>query len=385
MTEIVVGLVADPGLPAEVAGRVREDLAVELSRRVDRDREWRVEVLEEVVPLDESGNLQLVRRAEELHDLQGWEMAFYITDLPHYAGKRPVVAEVAPEQHAAVLYLPALGLVRLRHRVIETLGRIAEHLYSGSVDLGLPERTVTGDPDRPEALTALTPLGGTTSDAFSGPGATSGGHHGGDGVLERVESHGLFGNLRLLLGMVRANQPARLPRVMKTSAAAASAAGAYGVFFGSIWVLADSMALQRQVLLTLLALGALTSWLIATNGLWTRSRGRSGLRWAAMDNAATIVTVGVATAMMYAGLLLLLTTAAIVIIPPHYLAEELGHAVAFIDYLDLTWLATSMGIMAGAVGASFDHDEAIRNATYSRRDLERRNLTRSTEPSRDGW
>ncbi|MBG6216265.1 hypothetical protein IWX75_000702 [Arthrobacter sp. CAN_A6] len=37
-------------------------------------------------------------------------------------------------------------------------------------------------------------------------------------------------------------------------------------------------------------------------------------------------------------------------------------------YLNLSWLAASMGITAGALGSNFDGDQAVREATYSRRE-----------------
>ena len=57
--------------------------------------------------------------------------------------------------------------------------------------------------------------------------------------LSTVFVKGPGGTLRLLLGMVAANRPLRLARGMKWAVASAGAAGAYGVFFGSIWSLSN--------------------------------------------------------------------------------------------------------------------------------------------------
>ena len=93
-----------------------------------------------------------------------------------------------------------------------------------------------------------------------------------------------------------------------------------------------------------------------------------------MDNLANVITVAVAAMMIYAGLFLLLLVASTVVVPPHYLSEVLGQPAGVQHYLKLSWLAASLGLIAGAIGSSFDDDEAIRNATYSRRESERRAL-----------
>jgi len=42
-------------------------------------------------------------------------------------------------------------------------------------------------------------------------------------------------------------------------------------------------------------------------------------------------------------------------------------------HLNLVWLCSSVGIVAGALGSSLEDEETVRNATYSRRERERKN------------
>ncbi|MCY1158106.1 MAG: hypothetical protein MOP51_1128, partial [Citricoccus sp.] len=225
-----IGLMADPGTPAIVADRIRGTLETELSRRVDDGTEWRIEVVDEIVPLDADGSVDLVRWTTEVDARHDWDMVIYITDLPRYENGRPVIAEVSRRDNAAVLFLPVLGVFRLERRVVETVSRLVGHLHRGSVDVGPEGRTVTRDPDHPEALNALVPLSGTTSESAE--------------ATEQVYATGPWAVPRLLTGMVQSNRPGRLPAAMTASAAAASAAGAYGVFFGSIWTLAADMGVD---------------------------------------------------------------------------------------------------------------------------------------------
>lgn len=371
---LTIGLMADPGLPALMARKVNESLPELLPRRVDDSVDWTVDVVDEALSLNQDGDVDLVNRAPDLLRAHGWDMVLYITDLPHFEDNVPVVAEVAPQQRAAVLSLPTLGAVNLKRRVTDTLARMVEHLHSGEVTRTGSTPTVTSDSGDQDALNELTPLEGTTSatvqEELDEPTDALQTHT----EVQQIYSPSALSRLRLLTGMVLSNRPGRLPLAMTKSGAAAAAAGAYGVFYGSIWVLSDVIVLQRQIFVTLLAIGLMTAWLIATNGLWTRAKKQvGGRRWAAMDNTATVVTVVVAAVMMYVALFLMLLTAALVLIPDHYLASELEQdSATLLTYIDLTWLATSMGIMAGAVGSSFDDDDAIRDATYSLRESERR-------------
>ena len=380
---ITVGLMADPGLPAEMARKVNRSLPDLLPQRVDSEVDWVVDVVDEALSLNEDGDVDLPNRAPDLLRSHGWDMVLYITDLPRFEDNVPVVAEVAPAQRAAALSLPTLGVLNLKKRVTETLARMVGHLHAGQIATTGAIPTVTSDRDDTDALNELTPLEGTTSGTIREELAEpqAGDTH---AEVEQIYSPTALSKLRLLTGMVLSNRPGRLPLAMTKSGAAAAAAGAYGVFYGSIWVLSDVIVLPRQIFVTVLAIALMTAWLIATNGLWTRATKREGgRRWAAMDNTATVVTVVVAAVMMYATLFLMLFVAALILIPEHYLAGELEHEVSWVEYLDLTWLATSMGIMAGAVGSSFDDDEAIRDATYSLRESERRSQFKQEQAEAD--
>ncbi|MFC7403469.1 hypothetical protein ACFQQD_14240, partial [Citricoccus sp. GCM10030269] len=146
------------------------------------------------------------------------------------------------------------------------------------------------------------------------------------------------------------------------------------IFYASIWMIADASTVSRLSVVSIVVIVALSAWLILHHGLWNRLR-KADNRWrGGLDNAATIASVGIGVVLMYAVLWSVLFVAGLAVIPPSYLQSELGHRVGLLDYLGLSWLATSMGTMAGALGASFDSAEAIREATYSRREHERRRL-----------
>ena len=88
---VVIGLVADPDLPAELAKHLADALPRALAK-ADGARDWRATA--HVVPLmaghvgDEEPLLRAIsdRKADE-----GWDLAVGLTDLPRRVGTRAVV------------------------------------------------------------------------------------------------------------------------------------------------------------------------------------------------------------------------------------------------------------------------------------------------------
>ncbi|OFR89896.1 hypothetical protein HMPREF2863_08100 [Micrococcus sp. HMSC067E09] len=362
----VVGLVADPGLPLRLAEDMAQTLPEVLSARLGDTTDWEVRVVERALPVSADGGMILPEAIHELADQQGWDTVVAVVDLPRFEDGRGVVADVVPAERWAVVCVPALGVLRTRHRLRETLARVVGHVL-GEEHVGAAE-DLEFDADSGRARTdlsaGLTPLPHTETRAET-EGLLPDGTRSGT-----VFARGLRGRLRLLSGMVAANRPLQMPRSMSWTLASAGAVGAYGIFFGSIWVLSNEMSIARLTAVMLVSLALLVVWLITANGMWAPSAGNRGR--AGLDNAATLVTVGAAVCVLYAGLFLGLALVAGLIIPQGYLAAELDGSAGVGDYVALAWLATSMGMIAGAVGSSFDDSEAIRTATYSRRERRRR-------------
>ncbi|WP_157358994.1 hypothetical protein [Arthrobacter sp. Soil782] len=180
-------------------------------------------------------------------------------------------------------------------------------------------------------------------------------------------------------------RPAVLGLMADPGLPAAVASGAFGIFYASMWSMADALSILRLSVMSFAVISALSAWLIIHNGLWTKSDGRPDTSQVILDNAATIITVELSVAMMYVVLVLsgLLFCLALTVIAATYLQEQLGHPVGLFDYVHLAWLASSLGTLAGALGSSFDSDRAIYEATYSRREHERRELNKHRELNKD--
>lgn len=200
--------------------------------------------------------------------------------------------------------------------------------------------------------------------------------------------------LRLWAGMVRNNRPGRLLTALSTCIATAAAAGAFGIFYSSIWNMSDVLPTRRLVLISLVAVLTLSTWLIMRNNLWTRrssieQSGGPGVgvgtatNQAALDNASTIATVVSSVVLMYGVIFSVLFVGAYAIVDSGYLEAQLGHPVGPGDYATLSWLAASLGTMAGSLGSNFDSDSAIREATYSRRAWQRQQRNDAEQRSSD--
>ncbi|CAM3691245.1 hypothetical protein E4A47_02580 [Micrococcus flavus] len=357
-----VGLIADPGVPWTLAQEVAETLPDRLAERHEDEVRWSVEARRQVLPVSADGHLVLDGEAARLAEENDWDTVVAVVDLPRFDEGRGVLADVLPGRRAASVCVPALGVLRTRSRLEETVVRVLEYMDAvPAPDVEMEVSESDGEASEGVGREHITPVPDTELHG-------SGRHP----DLSTVFVKGPGGTLRLLLGMVAANRPLRLARGMKWAVASAGAAGAYGVFFGSIWSLSNQMSTPRLTGVSALAVIMLVLWLTTTNGLWVRG-GRHGGR-PALDNLSTLATVGLACSALYAALFAVLAVVATVIIPMPYLSAQLNEDAGWADMMRLVWLSTSMGTMAGAVGAGFDDAERIRTATYSRRELERRRL-----------
>lgn len=344
-----VGLLADPGLPTKLAEQVADDLPALLADRLP-GRTWRVETAEGPVGLDAEGLLPMLRLGCEQQRRHGWDVVVIVTDLPRRAGTEPLVSDFGSDDGVGLVSVPALGAVALRRRLRTAVLDLLEH--------GL------ADPATPPAA------GPTRRGLFGPPICRIASEH--EGIDSHLALHGTRGRLRLLAGMVRSNRPWRLVPSLSTALAAAAAGAAFGIFYSNIWSLAGDAGPWRLALIAVLAVAAMSTWLIADNHLWERARSRRLRAEVHLYNAATTSTIVLGVVCCYALLLALAGTAAVVVIPPDTLAATLGHPAGPAAYLAVASMATSMGIVAGAVGSGLTAPEDVRAAAYSTREQQRR-------------
>lgn len=370
--EAVLGLVADPGLPAELVDSIGQELPALLAEREGDPKRWRVETSSQLLPLDDEGSLPLLdigRRQRE----QGWDVTVLLTELPRRAGKQPVFADYHPDSGVGLVSLPALGTVRVRSRARDTIAYlVAEHLGTGG-----PARAAEPNGEQIAPGPRLGFSWETISDSEE---RRADKEDNGDGSDVQPGSQSEFlhlvltgarGKLRLLTGMVRANRPWRLVPSLSPALAGAAAGAAFGVFYSNIWQLADAFSTARLVLVNAVAVLAMIVWLIFDNSLWERPRNRRMRSESALYNSVTTLTVSFGVLCMYVLLYVVTLFAAFVAIPTDYLTTTLGHSAGLAELATTGWLSASMGTIAGALGSGLAGEDAVRQAAYSERERER--------------
>lgn len=362
MSETVVGVIADPGLPLKLARELRLRLEEMLGRELDNSVRWIIETKKFSLPVDKHGEVELTAHANQLRESEHWDYVVYLTDLPKYENTEPLVSSVNTGTGSALVVLPALGLVR-RKRLLRAILQVLATLHG------------VGDPYL---------QGGNRVSIGADPLLVERRSKAGDNDENAYETtKGLRGRILLLLGMVRSNRPWRLVPRLSTAMAAAVAAGAFGVFYTSIWSMADFLAPPRLGVISLLSILVMGAWLLLHNKLWESPLGNRQREKRVMYNLATIVTIFSAVLLMYLALFLVVLAGSLIIIDAGFLAMQLEHDVGLAEYVNLSWLAASLGTMAGAVGASLDDEESVRRATYSQREFERRQITVARENERE--
>jgi hypothetical protein len=223
---VVVHLLADEGMPSVLAQWLADSLPSTLSARIHGGVRWQVCSTTTVLRLNEDGEIPIVEIAEAHRDGRRVELVVLLTDLPRRAGTHPIASDFSTAGDAALVSVPALGAIRLRHRARELVVHLVGHLLEN--DLGL-------DPEsRPHSLPER--IAGKLGDLLAPTSHISSRH---DDIDMHLGLIGVRGRLRLLAGMVRDNRPWRLVPNLASATAAAAGTAAYGLVTSSFWHMAD--------------------------------------------------------------------------------------------------------------------------------------------------
>jgi hypothetical protein len=270
---------------------------------------------------------------------RSWDLVVGLTELPlHDREGKHLLVQADAERRTAVLSLPALGGFRMHARA----RRVVRSLISDMAD-----------PDSTQE--------------------------------HRVALPRLRGRGRLLRGMVLANRPWRLVPGLRSALVAALATGAVATINSSVWLLAASLSWWRLVVATVAAVVLVVGWIVIEGELWDRpdddsaqARGRSRLY-----NASTLVTLMAGVAICYVALYVVNLAWAYFVIDPVVLAGSVHERPSSGDLFVLAWFVASAATVGGGLGSGLEKNEAIRRATYSQREQDRRHrLARERESER---
>lgn len=294
------------------------------------------------LPLRSDGTLD-VDVAQEWAREESASMTVVITELPRIGAGGPKSAELHFSERLAIISLPVQGPVGVMHGLRRELDRALVTLRRHSLEpvehLRVGWRLEQGD-ERDSAY--ITPR-------YTWP-----------------------ARVWMTLGIAVSNEPMlSLPKLSGVFAAA-SATGAFGVFYGSIWGIAEALPSWRLAVITGLAILGLVLWLMLRNRLWDGPGSAGGRRLAVMYTVATVLSLLVSVAMLYLLLFAGILVISLLLIDPTYLAQtQEGLDGTLMNYVDIAWLAASMGTVAGAIGSNFDPEADLEGLTQGSRELRR--------------
>jgi hypothetical protein len=332
---ILLGLMVAPGLPEDVAGGIEQQLAEDLQRAYG-SVDWRTEIVVDRLVSPPVPTTEIFDAARRKLLGRDWDLGVVVTDLPLRRGRLPVTRHVSPAHGIAVLSLPALGAINLAPRMRRALFRLVGELI-GDVDRR------GSDWDRNVLRELATETGERPRGLF----------------VPAV----LLGNLRLLLGMVRANRPWRLAARLYGALVAAGAV--YGIVSSDVWRLAAAMDWWRLAVASLVAITITVTAIVIVHGLWERPPDRRVRDQVVLFNVVTAITLVIGILCLYAALFGLSLAGAALVITPGTLANAIGHPASASDHISLAWFLSSLAILGGALGAGLESEEAIREAAYA--------------------
>jgi hypothetical protein len=345
---LVLGVVVAPGLAHELTAELVVELEQELSTRYPSVR-WDTELT--VDRLVEPGErLTAILHAARRRLLESrWDLGIVVTDLPLHVGRRPVTHHVSPTHSVAVVSLPALGAVALRQRLRRTLVQLVGELLGGEREEAERGRRAERGRNRQRAL-----LRELVTDTPDEPG----------GLRILFVPAVLAGNVRLLVGMVRANRPWRFAVRLYGALIAALAVGVISLVFADHWRIAVAMWWERLAILCLVStVGAMVA-IIVVHHLWERAPDPRARAQAVLFNVATSATILIGIVALYVVLFVLMAAGAWLIVTPGVFEEALGRDVGLRDYAGIVWFFTSLGTLGGGLGAALESDDQIREAAY---------------------
>lgn len=346
MATVKLGLIVSPAIDQVAADELAADLGAALGERYP-EVEWEPEVLTDPLAEPPVHLTELVSAARRLLLDADWDLAVAITELPLRLAHRTLLSHASRTHGVALVSLPALGVLRRRRR-----------LYDAAADA---VGTLVGDPEGGRVARSagaglgvqrrLTELAGDVDD------------DGGAAYVVRV----IGGNLRLLVGMVGANHPWRLVGRLWRAMLAAVAAVAFGMIQIEVWKIAGTLGPLRLAIAGLASIAAASVTLIAGHRLWERAPAPRVREQVTLFNLATTATVVFGVAALYLSVFAASLLGALLLIEPSLLSEALGRDTNAWDYVRLAWLASALGTIGGALGATLETDEAVREAAYAHR------------------
>ncbi|WP_244223255.1 hypothetical protein [Brevibacterium aurantiacum] len=330
-------LVADPGLPSRRAAAIHQRLERLLQDAYGVTTTLRTET--DTIRLTPESELDLSAVEELRADYPDVNIVLILTEIPRHTRGSPLIAEVHSDSNLAVVSCPTLGAWSTKSRIIKVL-------------MSSISKLVPWDPEDTTRRFLL-----RWSDWSDNE----------DAQHQSLHAHTITGGPRLVMGMTMANDPWRTVPKLSGALAAASATGAFGIFYSSIWQMSTYLSTARLLSIGAAAILVMVIWLIVNHKLWDEPRKDSLATVVMYYNLSTVLTLLITVLALYAGLVGFILLGGLVVIDPEFMSAQIQQEATVANYLDIAWLSAAMGVVAGGIGASFDSDLDVKRLTHGQR------------------
>lgn len=351
MAKITLGLIPSPGMPEKRIKKLINPLPELLSIVVDDKIDWEIDY--ETNPLASSAEYinDGIKRADKIRHRNNWDMAIAVTDLPSLSKKKVIISELSEDKEVSIIFLPALGVFNHKKKLQNLILHHVEIFYGKG---GAKES-------------------GTISSQFINKVSEVTPEEDNDSSKRYIIKRTVSGWFRLVTGMTYNNEPWTVLTGFKTIVSLAFATGTYISIFSGAWELSLEYTSWRYLLGMFIAIFGMTVWLIYAHKLWEGKSHNAQKLYRSLYNLTTLLTVMSVTIVNYAIVYLLLTISIFLFVPPglfsHWNSVESGTDIS--DYFNLIWFASSLGILAGALGSTVEDESKMQSITYSYRQMYR--------------
>ena len=342
---LLIGLLADPGLPTTLAEDLAGRLPEMLADQPEPGTRYRfVVVTENLRRGGDARGQRLIDLAGERAAQEGWDFALALTDLPVHQDDQPVVAELSQAQTAALLFVTAVNPLKPAEEAREIAASVILK-WAARERSDADARPLRRLEDRSPSLRPTEPED--------------------DDLDLRVTRSA--GPLWTLAGMVRVNRPWRLVLGLRGALAASVATAAFGLVSSPVWQVSGAISTVRLWIATAVSVITMVGWLILNHGLWQHDDHPGERRHIRLYNAATVLTLTTGVLVSYLVLLAGNVMTAWFIVIPEVFVGYLHRPVEFLDYLRLAWLVASLATIGGALGSGLESSDTVRSATWGSR------------------
>ncbi|WP_031545622.1 hypothetical protein [Salinicoccus luteus] len=377
MTKRSIALITAPGIAERFGAELVEVLPEMLDYYITDDYEWDVHYYEDILTGGTNDSTEVIDAVLERKEREDWDYAIALTDLPLFKEKKPVIAEALKDKNAAFLSLPGFGFTMMRKRVQEAILQLINEMYYGTSDEGRQASEANLKSQRKQKFDALRNknsralIGTRLLERFS-PLIRETPKEVGDAVDVRytVKSR-LGGMIRIISGMVFANEPWKMFPAFGKIIVIAFTTGSYALVFQTLWQLSTNYSVPRAILMTIISILALTAWIILAHQLWEKRSDEQSNYIRKLYNSATFFTLLLTVIMYYVILFTMFLILTLLLMPPAQIESYTSSSIDIGIYFYTSWIGASISTIIGALGSAFEEEEVVLDSTYGYRQRQR--------------